>query len=64
MQSVVCFYQQQKIKIIGFRKHVGYKQGGTKASHKRGQITLGVFPNCHECPKIDFPVLKKPSAIY
>ena len=29
-----------------------------KASQKRGQITLGVFPNCHECQKIDFPVLK------
>ena len=39
-------------------------QGGTKASHKRGQITLGVFPNCHENQKIDYPVLKIFSAVY
>ena len=22
-------------------------------------MALGVFPNCHKCQKIDFPVLKK-----
>ena len=40
-------------------------QGLTKAWLKRGQMALGVFPNCHECQKVDFLVLKKkPSAIY
>ena len=36
-----------------------YHQGLTKTWLKRGQMALGVFPNCHECQKIDFPVLKK-----
>ena len=35
------------------------KQGLTKTWLKRGQMALGVFPNCYECQKIDFPVLKK-----
>ena len=40
-------------------------QGLTKKRLERDQMALGVFPNCHECQKIDFPVLKKkPSAIY
>ena len=34
-------------------------QGLTKAQLKRDQMALGVFPNCHECQKIDFQVLKK-----
>ena len=37
-------------------------QGLTKARLKRDQMALGVFPKCHECQKIDCPVLKKPSA--
>ena len=37
-------------------------QGLTKAWLKRDQMALGVFPNSHECQKIEFPVLKKPSA--
>ena len=38
---------------------LGENQAATKARQKRGQITLGVFPNCHECQKLDFPVLIK-----
>ena len=34
-------------------------QGLTKTWLERGQMALGVFPNCHQCQKIDFPVLKK-----
>ena len=34
-------------------------QGLTKAWLERDQMALGVFPNCHECQQIDFPVLKK-----
>ena len=50
---------------LNYSSHIKrVNQGGTKASHKRGQITLGVFPNCRECQKIDSPVLKKPSAVY
>ena len=34
-------------------------QGLTKLELERGQMALGVFPNCHECQEIDFPVLKE-----
>ena len=48
----------------GRRTWAHVDQGLTKARLKRGQMALGVFPNCRECQKIDFPVLKNPSAIY
>ena len=34
-------------------------QGLAKVRLERDQMALGVFPNCHESQKIDFPVLKK-----
>ena len=46
--------------LLGRRKF----QGLTKTWLKRGQMALGVFPNCYECQKIDFPVLKKSLRIF
>ena len=40
----------------------GRQQGLTNAVLFCDQMALGVFPKCHECQKIDCPVLKKPSA--
>ena len=63
-QTVLPFYVPSTSRYVWRNHHSenlvqGRQQGLTNAVLFCDQMALGVFPNCHEFQKIDFPVLKK-----
>ena len=60
MRLFDCFIQLMVLACQFLRSHsICSSQGLTKLELERDQMALGVFPNCHECQKIDFQVMKK-----